>query len=199
MLTSRNGSSLVIDWLSNQTLEHNGALACFYFDFTARSEQSATSMLGSLLMQLVSGMESIPEEISRAFQEYRNIIGGRKLQLTDVVKMLQTITSRQHTFMCIDGLDECAGMERVRLLNSLRQILEKSPGTRIFVTGRQHIRAEVEKRLAGRMISVSICPRKDDIITYLHFRLQVDETPDAMDRSLKAEILEKISGNMSEM
>ena len=49
------------------------------------------------------------------------------------------------------------------------------------------------------MISVPIGPRKDDIIEYLPARLDEDETPDAMDESLMAEILEKIPENMSEM
>jgi len=52
-------------------------------------------MLGSLLKQLVSGMEAIPEDIARAFQEEKKVIGGRGPQLTDIVKMLQTITSSQ--------------------------------------------------------------------------------------------------------
>ena len=37
-------------------------------------EQSATSMLGSLVKQIVSGMERIPEEISSAFQEQRKLV-----------------------------------------------------------------------------------------------------------------------------
>jgi len=101
--------------------------------------------------------------------------------------------------MCIDALDECVGVQRVKLLDSLKHILEKSPGTRIFVTGRPHIRAEIERRLAGRTISASIGPRKDDIIRYLRARLYEDETPEAMDESLEADIPEKIPQNISEM
>ena len=57
--------------------------------------------------------------------------------------------------MCIDALDECAGVQRVKLLDSLNQILENSPGTRIFVTGRPNIQAEIEKCLSGRVLSFS--------------------------------------------
>ena len=112
---------------------------------------------------------------------------------------LQAITSSQPTFMCIDALDECVGVQRFKVLDSLNQILEKSPGTRIFMTGRPHIRPEIDKRLAGRAISLSVGPSKDDITTYLHARLAEDETPDAMDESLEAEILEMIPEHMSEM
>jgi len=155
-------------------------------------------MLGSLVKQIVSGMERIPEEISRAFQEQTKVIGGCGPQLADLVKMLQTATASQPTFMCIDALDECVGVQRVRVLDSLRQILEKSPGTRIFVTGRPHIRAEMGKRLPGRMVTISICPTKGDTIGYLRVRLGEDETPDAMNANLETEILEKILENISE-
>ena len=199
MLTSHDISSLVVDRLCDQATRENIAVACFYFDFAARKEQSVTNTLGSLLKQVVGGMPKVPEEISRAFQEQRKAIGGRGLRLPDMVKMLQTITSELPTFVCIDALDECAAVHRVKLLDSLKQILEKSPFTRIFIIGRPHIHAEIEKRLPGRVISVSVGPSKDDIIEYLRVRLDEDETPDAMDESLAAEIVEKIPENMSEM
>ena len=199
MLTSRGVSSLVVDTLCDQTRGRGTAVTCFYFDFAARKEHSATSVLGSLLKQVVSGMERIPEEISRAFQEQKTAIGGRAPRLPEIMKMLQAITSSQHTFMCIDALDECAAVHRIKILDSLKQILGKSPGTRIFVTGRPHVRTEIEKGLAGRVISVSIGPSKDDIIRYLRARLSEDETPDAMDESLEADILERIPEGISEM
>jgi len=192
-------SSLVVDRLHDQAGRQDTAVTCFYFDFAARKEQSATSMLGSLLKQVVIGMERIPEEISRVFREHKKAMGGGALRLPDIVKMLQSITSSQPTFICIDALDECAALHRVKILDSLKQILEKSPGTRIFMTGRPHIQTEIEKRLAGRVISVSVGPKKDDIIRYLRVKLSEDETPDAMDESLEADILEKIPESISEM
>ena len=199
VLTSRGCSSLVVDKLGDQVRGQIAAVTCFYFDFAARKEQSATSILGSLVKQVVSGMEKIPDEISRAFQEQKKVVGGCRPQLADLVKMLQAATSSQPTFVCVDALDECQGVQRARVLDSLKQILERSPRTRIFVTGRLHIRAEMEKRLLGRMTIVSIYPTRGDIIEYLRVRLSEDEIPDEMDESLEAEILEKIPENVSEM
>ena len=199
MLTSCNGSSLVVDRLCDLARGQNAGVSCFYFDFAARKEQSATSMLGSVVKQMVSGMETIPEEVSRVFQEQKNTLGGSRPQFVDLVKMLQVIASSQPTFICIDALDECAGGERFRILDSLKDILEQSRGTRIFVTGRPHVRAEIESRLAGQVTSVSLTPTRGDITRYLHVRLSYDETPDAMDASLKADILEKIPEHISEM
>jgi len=199
VLTCRDVSSLVVDWLCDQARGQNTPVTCFYFDFAARKDQSATAMLGSLLKQIVSGMAAVPEDISRAFEEGKEAIGGRGPQLLDIVKMLQSITSPQPTFVCIDALDECAAVHRAKILDSLKQILEKSPRTRIFITGRPHIRAEMEKRLGGKVISVSLCPNKEDIIRYIRVRIGEDETPDAMDASLTADILKKIPESVSEM
>ena len=66
------------------------------------------------------------------------------------------------------------------------------PGTRTFITGRPHIRAKVKKHLAGQVMSISPGPNKDDIIGYIRVRLDEDETPEAMDESLKVHILEMI-------
>ena len=199
MLTSGNFSSVVVDWLSNRTRGQDTAVTCFYFDFAARKEQTATSMLGSLLKQMVSGTGRIPEDIWRALREQREAVSGRRPELDDIVKMLQLVTSSQRTFMIIDALDECTAVQRFRLFDSVKEILEKSPAARIFVTGRPHIRTEIETRLAGRVASVSVGPARDDIIRFLRVRLSEDETPDAMDESLEADILEKIPENISEM
>ena len=59
------------------------------------------------------------------------------------------------TFMCIDTLDKCVGTQRLRFLDSLKEVLESSAGARIFVTGRPHIRVEIKKRLPGKVTSVS--------------------------------------------
>jgi len=43
------------------------AIACFYFDFAARNEQSPINMLDSPLQQLVIGLEEIPEPVVQSF------------------------------------------------------------------------------------------------------------------------------------
>ena len=189
----------MIDNLCDRVKGKNVTVACFYFDIAIQKEQSCTSAMGALLKQAVAGWKEIPEEISGAYQDQKKALGGRGPRLADIVEMLQATSSRERTFICIDGLDECMPENRVRLLDSLNQILEISPGTRIFLSGRPHIWPEIVRCLAGRVTSLSITPRRDDIITYLRRRLKEDTTPDAMDSSLAAEILEKISERISEM
>ena len=199
MLTSCDDSSLVVDRLRDQAKGQNTVVTSFYFDFAVRKELTAIAMLGSMLKQMIDGMEVIPGDISRGLKEQLSAIYGYEPQLVDIVKIIQLIASSQPTFMCIDGLDECVGAHRIRILDSLKQILDKSPGTRIFMTGRPEIRAEIEERLTGRVISLPVSPNKDDIATYLRARLAEDEIPDAMDESLESDILEKIPENVSGM
>ena len=189
----------MIDSLCDRARGQNVAIACLYLDFAARQEQSSTSMLGALLKQLVTGLGEVPGEIVQAYEEQKNFIGGRRPQHSDIVEMLQTASSKKRTFMCIDALDECVPEHRVKLLNSLNKILQKSPGTRIFVTGRPHIQPELGRRFSGRVTSLSMGTKRDDIIRYLRSRLEEDTTPDAMNSSLEAEILKKIPENVSEM
>ena len=199
LLTRRDASSLVVDSLCDRARGKNVAVACFYFDFAAQKEQPLTSMLATLLKQVVGGLDEVPGEIARAYEDQKKVIGGRTPQLSDVVRMLQAISYERRTFICIDALDECMTGHQVKLLSSLNQILKESPATRIFVTGRPQILAEIGKRLAGRVTLVSITTRRDDIISYLHSRLDEDTTSDAMDSSLRADILKKIPKDISEM
>ena len=192
-------SSLVIDSLCDRARGQEVAVACIYFDFATQKEQSSASMLGAVFKQIVSGLEKAPEGIAQAYEDQKKVIGGRELQLDEIVEMLQTTAREKPTFICIDALDECVARYRVKLLDSLNQILQRSPGTRVFVTGRPHIQAEVRNRLARRVMAIRITPRRNDIISYLHNRLCEDIRPDAMDSSLKADILKKIPQDISEM
>ena len=197
----RNGdtSSLVIDSVGDWAKGKNAAVACFYFDFAAQKELSPTSILSALLRQVVGRLKEIPANIIQAFRDQGKVIGGRKLELSEIVEMFSDISSSRPTFICIDALDECMAEYRAKLLDSLKQILQKSATTRVFLAGRFHIRDEVEEHLVGRVVAVSIAPTKNDIIQFLRAKLKEDTTPDAMDRSLEEDIIKTIPETVSEM
>jgi len=199
VLTSCGASSLVIDSLCDRATEQNAAVACFYFDFVAQRGQSPESVLGALLKQIIGGLEEVPGEIVQAYEDQKKVIGGRGPQLTDIVRMLQVASSRKRTFVCMDAMDECVPGNRVKLLDSLDKILQQSPGTRVFMTGRPQIRPEMGRRLPGRVANLPISPKRGDIIGYIHTRLVEDTDSDAMDSSLEEAILKKIPEDISEM
>jgi len=198
VLTCSDTSSLVVDKLCDMAGERNIGVSCFYVDFAAREEQSPANILGSLLKQIVGRLEKIPDEISRMFQDNKEVIGGRGPRVAEIVKMLQAAASLQLTFICIDALDECVERHRPEILDSLRQIIEKSPNTRIFLTGRGHIRGEIDRYLSGRATVLSIKPNNDDVVGYVQMRLNKDTSLDRMDSGLEDEIIKGIAKSIPE-
>ena len=199
MLIGCDVSSLVIDTLCKQAVERNAAVAIFYFDFADPDEQPPGAVLGSMLKQVVGGMDEVPERIVKAFRNREKVIGGQRLSLEEIIEFLQDITTAQRTFICLDALDEYPQGYRVKLLDSLNQILQSSPGGRIFLTGRRHIRDEIDKQLDGRAATRPMTPTKDDIIIFLRAKLKEDTIPGAMDESLEQEIIKNILETVSEM
>ena len=199
LLICCDASSMVIDELCKDAVEGNAAVACFYFDFAAQEEQSPAAVLGSVLEQVVGGLDEVPERIVKAFRNREKVIGGQRLSLEEIVEFLRDLSSSRSTFICIDALDECPAGHRVKLLDSLNQILQRCRGARILLTGRPHIRGEVDEHLAGRAVTRAIIPRKDDIIRFLRAKIKEDAIPDAMDESLEEEIIKNIPETVSEM
>jgi len=143
-------------------------------------------------------MERIPEEISSAFPQQRKVIGRRGLRFPDFMKILQIITSSLPTIEHIDALDESTEVDRVKLLDSLQQILERSPRTRVFIIGSLifELRSKESFWASNQCISGSYQRRHHQIPSG---ELDEDVTPNAMDESLEADILERIPENMSEI
>ena len=192
LLIGYNDSSLVIDWLCDEAVKGDPAIACFYFDFAARNEQSPVNMLGSLLRQLVNGYGEIPEAVACDFQKEKFSIGGRGLQVSGILRMFQTITATRRTFICVDALDECMPEHRIVILNSLSHILRGSPNTRIFMTGRPQVRCEVERKLEGAATFIMIRATEDGVLRFLSEKLKMDTIPDMMSSTLEGDIMKSI-------
>lgn len=188
----------MVDALCKQAVGENAAVVCFYFDLTAQKDQSPAAILGSVLQQIVSGLEVIPDRIAKAFRDRVRVAGGQKLVLSEIVEHIQSILTSRRTFICLDALDECRARDRAKLLDLLNEILQESPEARIFLTGRPHIWADVEKHLAGRAAAKSITPTKDDIVIFIRAKLKEDTMPDVMNKSLEDGIIETIPDAVSE-
>ena len=193
-------SSLVIDTLYNSIDKDNVAVAGVYCDFHDHKEQSGASVLAVLLKQLVAGAEPIPEAIREAFERAKRVFDGRTLRLPEIRAMLtKLLSSLRRGFICIDALDEFPTRYRPELLQSLQHIAQECPDIRIFITGRPHIRGEVDRYFPGRPNLAPVKPTMEDIRGYVTMRLENDPVRDAMDTELEADILrivpEKISGS----
>jgi len=113
--------------------------------------------------------------------------------------MLKTaIAQRQWIVICIDGLDESLAVHRTGLLRALQVIVRDFPNVRLFMTGRPFIRSEVESYFPS-MDTISVSPTREDTLAFLRMKLDGDTDPDAMDGSLRADIMKIIPETISEM
>jgi len=189
----------VVDTLCDQADAGNMAVICVYCDFHAQDEQSATGIFGTLLKQVVHGLESIPEEVQRAFEHSKRGVGGRKLLLPDILEVLaMSLSPLRRAFICIDALDEFPAKHRPELWESLQKIMGMCPNVLLFLTGRLHIHGEVEKYFPSTAEMLPVSTREHDIRLYLRMRLGRDLELDAMDKELEADILRIIPEVISE-
>ena len=107
----------------------------------------------------------------------------------------RTIASLPQVFICIDALDECLQKNLLELLETLRDIVQESPKTRIFLTGRPHVKEVIQKYFVKAVV-IPINPNTDDATNYLEMRLDRDEEPEAMDNDLRGEIVRTILEKM---
>ena len=195
---SRNASSLVIDSLCDQAGEENIAVAGLYCDFLAQQQQTVNNIMGAMLKQLVSRGE-VPEDLRNAFHKAKREFGGRGPLLGDLMGMLRTaIASIPRVFICVDALDECLPKYLPDLLRSLRNIAQESPTTKIFFTGRPHVRDEMQ-RFFTKAVVMPIAPNTNDILSYVEMRLARDSEPEAMSSDLRGDIVRVIPEMISDM
>jgi len=194
----RYTSSLVIDSPCDQARNEDITVACLYCDFLAQQEQTITNMLGAILKQLISKGD-IPIYLREAFQHGKQDIGGRGLLLADLMRMLRmTIASLPRVFICIDALDEFLPKHLPELLESLRDIVRESPKTRIFLTGRPHVKEDIQ-RYFPMVVLIPVIPKTGDIRNYLEMRLDRDTEPEATSDGLRADIMRIMMERISDM
>ena len=152
-------------------------------------------MLGAILRQLVS-IGELPEGVRGTF---RKGFFDRGLRLPDIVGMLKaSIAALPPVYICVDALDESTPRDRRELLESLQDIVQESPGTRVLFTGRCHVQEEV-KRYFAEAIIIPVSPSENDIKVYLGARLDKDMEPNAMDNDLRKDIMRIIPETISEV
>jgi len=150
-------------------------------------------MLGALTKQVVNVLKMVPPEIEEEFKRAGSEIGGRGLQVSETVKLLgRALAPMRRAFICIDALDECSDKHLSQLLTSLQTVSQTSPGVRLFITGRPHIRSAVEKYLPESAQVIPFSPNRQDIREYLEMRLKHDSGSEEMTPALKADIMKCI-------
>ena len=176
-------SSLVIDTLRNLR-PGDRAVTCLYCDSQAHKELSTAHMLGAILKQV----GHTPRKTEPAFGRSRKQVYGGDLESGEILKLLiSSLSAMKRSYICIDALDEFPSEYRPELFQSLVGVAQRSPGTRLFLTGRQHIRGEIGTYFTKRT-EIQIEPTEEDIRNFLTMGFRNDTEPQAMNPELREEI-----------
>ena len=158
-------------------------------------------MIGSLLRQISLGAVGNVDEIRKYFEKSKHE-GGDGLRLSEMLGLfVKTIGSLDRVYTCVDAMDELLPEHRTEFLRALQQIIKQAPNTRLFLTGRPHIRSELDKYLTREAYTIHIVPNQGDIAKYLNRKMDDDDGrgPDLMTESLRTDIIKIMLEKASDM
>jgi len=170
-----------------------------YCDYRDQGKQILVNILGSLLKQFLIhfGTSYIPQDVIKALEEKKR--RGQRVETTDILWMLKvTLTQFNHSYICIDALDELQAEVRKALLETLRSIFATVRTVGFFLTGRPHIATELNARLQIQQ-AIDIKAQHSDIKAYLTYQLSQDTNPGAMNGTLEEEIMTMIIEKSKDM
>lgn len=150
-------------------------------------------MIGAILKQvLASHSNDIPRNIITELNDGRRKSGN--LNFEKATEVLNQILPHFNSFyICIDALDECRDDPRMEFLRSISSLVECfKNSTRVFVTGRPHMKAKIQKSFSSVPYGITLEASVDDIRRYVCHKLEQDDNYDDMEDSFKSEIVESI-------
>ncbi|RPA93682.1 hypothetical protein L873DRAFT_1513302 [Choiromyces venosus 120613-1] len=132
-------------------------------------------LVGMLLKQFLSGLGEVRKAISWEFTKPEKLM-GQSPSVREIEKMLSTVlASFRQAFICIDAVGEFPVKERWHLFDSLVRLIQRSLGTRLFLTSRRRVQREMKQHLDKMDAQiVSIGSNEEDIRRYITERLDKD-------------------------
>lgn len=115
--------SKIIHHIQKSGLNHDIGLAFVYFNYKEQTEQTSTSLVGSLLRQLAQDQISICADLKIMYEDHKK--NKSKPSFDEVSNALCSAAGRfSQVFIILDALDECSGLDGCRdkmlkLLNRL--------------------------------------------------------------------------------
>ncbi|KAB5578344.1 hypothetical protein GE09DRAFT_546332 [Coniochaeta sp. 2T2.1] len=171
-------AAAAVDHLLKNMRSHSVGVAFIYCNYKNHAGATGSSLLATILKQLLFGQPSIPDAISDL---YRQHLEGTKIDLHDFASALCSILAvYSRTYIVIDALDECPDDTGARhqLLASLRSLQRDShlclmltsrflPGILDEFTGDPmvEIRAttsDVRRYLTGQIRRLPMCVQQDE-------------------------------------
>ena len=160
----------MIDYLLEEILSPNDAIAYFYFDYRDQQTQTPPFFLASLLRQIAARSKPLPQFLHDLYDRCNQEQPQHFMpELREAFLML--CETYEECFIVIDALDECKHQAHRKEIVQFLKSLPRTK-TRVFVTSRLHVhdikeyfedalRVDVEasetdiKRYCSRMIEQS--------------------------------------------
>jgi len=169
-------------------------VAFFYFDYQEQSEQSPSTVLCSILRQLLENLDQIPELVASVYQCLHS---RGKLPLYESKRLLTaTVKELGRAFIVIDGLDECDIKHRPSLLEML-QHLSQVQNLGLLVTSRPHVEDITE--VFHRWPRLEVAAHEEDIRTYLTQELDRRQLDSSVDAAFISRLVHKLTGEADGM
>jgi ankyrin repeat protein len=187
-------AATTIDHLLRTLQSDTIGVAYIYCNYKAKANQNTTSLLASILKQLVQARPSIAEPVTRLY----NDLNQARPSLEEIHSALQSIlTNYSSVYIVVDALDECQEKDgtRSQLLVKLRD-LQRKADMRLMITSRFIPDIENEFRLALRLEV-----RANDADVKRFVMGQISRLPKCVqrDKELQRIVQDKIAGAVDGM
>jgi len=168
----------------------------YYFEYNRRESQRADEVVKSLLKQLIYQLDTIPENVEQAYQQFetRGLIATPNFD--SFVEFFIACSRKFFTkvFIFLDAYDESLDEERRALVNALDKMLKSGPKIYVYITTRSHLVSELSKEL-GVVKKLEIKAVDSDISKYLSKKLEPEKDLDPeIESNIKSSILTNAKG-----
>jgi hypothetical protein len=180
---------MIIDELKGSVSSPESPVAFFYFDYRDQDRQTPTSLLLSLLKQIIATLLEIPKCVVDSYERAQG--GSESLPLRELENMIFDIASGvRRIFLIIDALDECEEpTHRKTLLQILGRICQIF-NLHIFITSRQYphdIKAAFQAHP-----QIAIHAHESDLRRYLYQQFEHSNANDIIDRDFASKVVETL-------
>jgi Cdc6-like AAA superfamily ATPase len=129
-------AAIAIDHLYRRARSEDIGVAYLFCNYKAQLEQTAATLLATVLKQLVQSRPGLAAPVIRMYEDHQK--QRSRPSLDEIFEALQSVCSAYHTvYLVVDALDECTDQDGVRnqLVNKLRE-LEARTNTHLMFTSR---------------------------------------------------------------
>jgi hypothetical protein len=181
--------------LQTQGVRHSKNIASYFFQSDLESQISPTNGLACAAWQALNLDNTYNEEVAAAI---RLDNGNPEFRIDDLLAdtwnrffVVPYSAPGRSLYLFLDALDEASDDDRGKLIQQLALIKERKLNIRLFITGRDALRSELD---ALDPITVELTPKRmsADVLTLIKRDLKYLPRLQPLSRKLKSQILQKV-------